>query len=130
FRAIVWWATGDLRKATRWAANAGRYFGYALIAAGVVMILGFPVPIFGRGLVSGLWLVFIGWFLSRAATASYRQLVIREALSEIEVVDLMRRRIIAVPAEASVADLVAYAFETDQESFPVVVGDQLVGVVP
>jgi Zn-dependent protease/CBS domain-containing protein len=130
FRAIVWWITGDLRKATRWASNSGRYFGYALIGAGVLMILGVPVPIFGRGLVSGLWLVFIGWFLSRAATASYRQLVIREALSEIEVADLMRRRIIAVPADASVADLVAHAYETDQESFPVVVDGRMVGIVP
>src|SRR5690606_35910497 len=130
FRAIAWWITGDLRKATRWASSAGRYFGYLLIAAGVAMILGLPVPLFGRGPVSGLWLVFIGWFLSRAASASYRQLVIREALREVAVADLMRRRVVAVPVDASAADLVAHAFETDQESFPVVVGDRLVGLVP
>ena len=63
FRAAVWQATGDLRRATRWATAGGRAFGYVLIAAGAFLIMRGP-------LISGLWLAFIGWFLASAAASS------------------------------------------------------------
>jgi Zn-dependent protease len=64
-RAALWWSTSDLTKATRWAAAAGKLVAYGLIVFGVISM-------FGGGFVQGLWLVFIGWFLSNAAHASVR----------------------------------------------------------
>ena len=74
-RAALWAATRDLTKATRWAAGIGQGFGLLLIFAGISMIFGIRVPWLGRGLVPGLWSAFIGWFLYRAAAASYSRVV-------------------------------------------------------
>src|SRR5262249_43220081 len=76
-RALLWWATGDLEKATRLASGAGRGVGWGLMTVGLLMAFGFRVPIFGTGIGSGLWVALIGWFLNQAARASYAALRIR-----------------------------------------------------
>lgn len=129
-RAALWWATGDMLAATRWASLAGRAVGLALITCGVFMVLGFRVPYFGTGFGGGIWLVFIGWFLQNAARASYEQLVIRHHLATVPVARLLRTDIYTVRPELSVAELVNdYVMGTDQTSFPVVVDGELVGNV-
>src|SRR5215831_6375059 len=72
-RALLWAATGDYSRATRWAAGVGQAFGLLLIFAGIGMIFGVSIPLLGSGFVPGLWLAFIGWFLNGAAASSYRQ---------------------------------------------------------
>jgi CBS domain-containing protein len=131
FRAIVWWATGSIETATRWASAFGRAFALLLVAIGVAMAMGIAVPFFGVGLGSGLWLVLIGWFLYKAAHAGYAQLVMREAFRDVRVAQLMRRRFDAVSARASIAELVRnHILQGDQDVFPVVGDDdRLVGVV-
>jgi len=62
---LLWGISGDRIRATRWAASGGRLFGSLLMALGIAMILGVQIPFFGTGFVGGLWLLFIGWFLSR-----------------------------------------------------------------
>jgi Zn-dependent protease len=90
-RATLWGISKDLREATRRASLVGRFFGWTLIAIGFAMIVGFHFPLLGGGLFNGMWLAFIGWFLSNAAAASYRALVIRETLGGVRVAELMRR---------------------------------------
>jgi Zn-dependent protease/CBS domain-containing protein len=92
FRAALWAATSNLRTATRWAARVGQTFGWLLILLGVAMAFGAYVPVLGGGLVQGLWLAFIGWFLNGAAATSYRQLVVRQLLQDVPVARLMRRQ--------------------------------------
>jgi len=59
-RAIAWKRTGDRNRATRFAARLGRVFAYLMIGAGVLL--------FARGdVVGGIWMAFIGIFLSQAA---------------------------------------------------------------
>jgi Zn-dependent protease len=65
-RAIVWSLTGDRSKATRWAVLGGRSFGMVLIVLGAIQALTVSP-------VSGLWLVFIGWFLRNLAGSSLQQ---------------------------------------------------------
>jgi Zn-dependent protease len=73
FRAVVWALTGDMNRATRWAARSGRAIALLMIAGGGIMIL--------RGnWGGGLWLAFIGWFLESAASQSAQQASVREAL--------------------------------------------------
>jgi Zn-dependent protease/CBS domain-containing protein len=113
-RAGLWKATGSLRKATRWASRIGQGFGIALIAFGITLVL-------GGGLGQGLWLILIGWFLTSAAKASYRQLVFKQALDGVEVEDVMRSRLHQVPPDLTLDRFVDdYVLATDQGVFPVV----------
>ncbi len=121
FRAAVWQATGDLRRATRWATSGGRAFGYVLIAAGAFLIMRGP-------LISGLWLAFIGWFLASAAASSYRQFVLMRAISDVPVTRVARLTS-AVPAEMSARDLADLYVSGVPPALPVVRDGRMVGVV-
>lgn len=129
-RALIWGATGNLRKATRWASGAGQVFAWFLIASGVAMILGMRVPVFGAGAIGGLWLAFIGWFLNNAALLSYRQLIMREALEDLPVERLMQTDFSAVSPTLTVAELVdEHLLRSSQRSFPVLENGKLAGLV-
>jgi CBS domain-containing protein len=129
-RALMWAVTGNLRRATRWASGAGQAFAWFLMATGVAMVLGARVPLLGGGLIGGLWVAFIGWFLNNAAALSYRQLVIREALRDVPVARLMLTQLATVPPDLSVSALVdRHLLRSDQRAFPVVANGRLEGMV-
>lgn len=129
-RAILWRATGSLERATRWATAAGQGIGLLLVFVGICMSFGVRVPLFGTGLVSGLWLAFLGWFLAGAAAASYQQLVLTALLAGVQVRRIMRRDVAVVSPELTVARFVdEFLMRSDQRGFPVVLGGQLVGLV-
>jgi len=129
-RALLWGATGDLHRATRWASRGGQAFAWLLAGIGIAMMFGVAVPPFGRGLVSGLWLVFIGWFLNNAATMGYRQLVVRDALEDVPVSRLMLRNITTVDPGQSVDELIEQQLmPSGQRAFPVTENARLVGLV-
>ena len=130
-RSILWAATNHLRTATRWASRVGQAIGWLLIIAGLAMIFGARIPFFGTGFFGGLWLAFIGWFLTTAAIQSYQQVVIHDILEGVPVARLMRTTVPTVPATISIGDLVhAHIMGTDERCFPVLQdGDQLAGLV-
>ncbi|MDQ2694650.1 MAG: site-2 protease family protein [Pseudomonadota bacterium] len=129
-RAILWGATGDLRRATRWASQLGQLFAWVLIGTGIAMMLGIRMPIFGVGFINGLWLAFIGWFLNNAALMSYRQLLVRETLEDVPVRRMMQTRFATVAPDLSVGELVdRYLMPTDQRAYPVLDDGRLVGLV-
>lgn len=66
-RSVLWQLTGSLTKATRWAAGAGRLFGWLLIGWGAWM---FVVP---GARLAGSWAMFLGWFLAGAAAGASRR---------------------------------------------------------
>jgi Zn-dependent protease len=123
FRAMMWWLTGDLQRATRIASDAGRLFGWSLIILGVVQAV-------SGMLLQGLWLVLIGWFLSNAASASYRMLVLKDLLDGVRARDMMRSRFGSVPAQMRVADFVEnHLMQSPQLLWPVLEDEQLIGLV-
>jgi len=129
-RAALWAATRDMTKATRWAAAAGRAFGVLLIVAGISMMLGAAVPLLGRGVISGVWVALIGWFLQGAAASSYSQVLLSDLLDDVPVSRLMRGRTVAIDPALSVEKLVDdYFMATAERAFPVVADDRLVGIV-
>jgi Zn-dependent protease/CBS domain-containing protein len=129
-RALLWWRTGDLEKATRMASGSGRAVGWALMIAGLFMAFGFRVPIFGTGVGSGLWLALIGWFLNNAARASYTALRIKNRLTRVPVREVMRSSLDTVTPEMPLAMLVRdHIMRSDQTSFPVTIGTDLAGVI-
>lgn len=73
-RAIGWGISGNLHQATQVAAVLGRLIAYGFILWGTWQV-------FGGNWSNGLWLVFIGWFLENAASASIQQVAVRDFLA-------------------------------------------------
>lgn len=123
FRGVVWKLTGDLTKATRWATNGGKALGYALMGLGLLQT-------FAGGVLGGLWMLFIGWFLRGAAEASYTQHLLRGILEGIRADEVMTADPESVPPDLSLRELVEERFlRRRYQSFPVVDGEQLVGLL-
>ncbi len=129
-RSILWAITRNLRRATHWASLVGQAIAWLMILTGIAMIFGVRLPLLGTGFISGLWLIFIGWFLNSAAAQSYRQVIIEDILAGVSVSQLMRMNPLAVPAAISIGDLVRdYMMGTEEQSFPVMSGGQFAGIV-
>lgn len=129
-RSILWAVTKNLRRATRWASWVGQTIGWLMIIAGIAMVFGLEIPVFGRGLVGGLWLAFIGWFLNNAAIQSYQQVVVQDILEGVPVARVMRANVPTVPPNVPVSMLVQhYLIGTDERAFPVLEGDHVIGLV-
>jgi len=123
FRAIVWKATGDLTKATRWATAGGKALGYGLMALGFL-------EAFTGAVLGGLWLVFIGWFLRGAAEVSLRQHMVARVLQGVRAADVMSERPETVPPGITLQELVDdHLLRRRYQSFPVVDRERLVGLV-
>jgi Zn-dependent protease/CBS domain-containing protein len=129
-RALLWAATGDLRLATRRASQGGQAFAWFLMGTGLLMIFGLRVPGLGGGFVSGLWLMFIGWFLNNAALMSYRQLVLRDSLEDVPVARVMQTQLTHVDAGTTLRTLVDdLVMPSGQRSFPVEDQGRFAGIV-
>jgi Zn-dependent protease len=89
-RAIVWWRTGDRNRATRLAARLGRGVAYLMIGLGAVMLLTFDP-------IGGIWLAFIGFFLSQAARSAEVQAAFAGQIEGVRVADVMDAEPVAVP---------------------------------
>ncbi|WP_420633104.1 M50 family metallopeptidase [Candidatus Palauibacter sp.] len=123
FRSIVWAATGDLVRATRWATRGGRLFGAALIVLGVFNL--------SRGqMISGLWAALIGWFVVNAATSSLRHFELRHLLRQIPVGAVMDPRPRTIEASLPVDRAISeYFLRGNQEAYPVERDGGLIGIV-
>ncbi len=99
-RAALWRIRGDRYKATRNAATVGQLIGYLLIAFGI--LLAFQPG----GIVAGIWLALIGWFLSSAAEQASAQTGIERTLLGVRVRDIMEPEPPSVSPNESVASLV------------------------
>lgn len=129
-RSILWAITGNLRRATQWASQVGQFVAWVFIVAGIMMVFGYDIPLLGTGLVNGLWIAFIGWFLNSAALQSYQQVVIHDMLHGVPVSRLMRLNPPTVSSNVSISSLVHdHVMGTDDHAFPVVDDGQLVGIV-
>jgi Zn-dependent protease len=73
FRAIVWYVTGNLRRATQVAAGLGQVIAFGFIFLGLWQI-------FSGNWADGLWTAFIGWFMNTAAVSTLRQATMEDLL--------------------------------------------------
>lgn len=129
-RAVMWALSGDLHRATYRASLAGRAFAWLLVAVGILMILGIEVPLLGGGLINGLWLAFIGWYLNNAALLSYRELLLRESLEHVPASKLMLTRFVRVTPHMRIDTLIdEYLMTSGQRAFPVEADGRLIGMV-
>jgi Zn-dependent protease len=98
FRAIVWAITHNMQRATRIAANVGRFFGFLFIVVGFMRVF--------RGDLGGLWIAFIGWFLHNAASAQLYHVMFQTLLAGHTVSQAMSGHCAAVPADLTLQQLV------------------------
>jgi len=127
---IAFWLPGKVKTSEFLTVAASNYSFKLLIALGVLMLFGLVVPVLGGGAWSGLWLMFIGWFLSNAALASYRQLLVKETLEAVPVARLMRTQLDRVDPELSVRQLVEeHLMQSGQRVLPVERDGRFLGLV-
>jgi Zn-dependent protease len=120
-RAAIWGITKDLHTATWWASAVGQAIGWTFVFVGVAIVFGAQVPFFGRGVVAGLWLAFIGWFLSSAAAQTRRRQLVREVLEGVSVSRLVIPAGPIVPAHVNLNSLVSdWMIRSGERAFPVV----------
>ena len=81
-RAALWRWRGDRVRAAVAASRAGRVFGYALVALGVLQVL-------TGGGFGGIWLALIGLFIVNAASAEEQQSLLGARLGGTRVRDVM-----------------------------------------
>src|SRR5262245_33796517 len=128
--SILWAITKNFRVATLWSAGVGHLIAWLMIICGMAMAFGVTIRFFGTGLINGLWLIFLGWFLNVAASQSYRQVVVQDLLDDVPVKLLMRNKVDAVSPDIPVSTFVyQYLIATGESAFPLVIGDQIVGLV-
>jgi CBS domain-containing protein len=109
--------------ATRWASRGGQAFGYLLVGFGLLSL-------WQGYMLNGLWAAFIGWFLSSAASSSWRQFQARQLLAHVPVERVMTADPVALDAEARVADVVEEHFlRRPFSAYPVTRGREVVGLV-
>lgn len=122
-RAVIWWKTGSMTVATKWASDVGKGFAWALIVLGVVRI-------FSGALVGGFWLVLIGMFLKGLAATGYESVVVKQSLEGVRVDDVMIRDVISIPAELTLHDAAdEYFMRYGHGGFPVVREGRAVGLI-
>ena len=122
-RSIIWGASGDLTRATYWAALLGQAFAWVLIAWGVMQF-------FAGNWLSGVWSGLIGWFLHNAATGSYQQLLMKQALHGEAVRHFMVPGVTAVPPSLDLRHWVEdFVYRSGARLFPVASDGRLEGFI-
>ncbi len=103
-------------KATQQAAEVGKVFAVLL---GII------------GLCSNLLLVLLAFFIYMAASGEAQQTTLKAAFEDVQVADVMTPRpdLDVVTEETTVAELVDRMFRERHTGYPVMDGDDLVGLV-
>lgn len=121
-RAAIWRFTGSIRKATQWSALSGQAFGWLLMGFGLLRVL--------AGDFGGLWLALVGWFLARAAQSAYQQLLLRRALSDVSVSQVMTQEVPIIDADSRIPEFVeGYVLRHEHTVYPVTRNGDFVGVI-
>ena len=122
--AVVWRWTKNRLRATQIAATIGRVAAIALVVYGAFVML-----YSGGGSFSGLWLMFIGWFLLQAGGAEQMQAELLDALQGLTARDIAVPAPDPLPADATADAALQIMMKTGNRAFPVMLGDQLLGIL-
>ncbi len=122
-RAGIWHWKKDLVPATRLAVTISKLFAYGIIGFGFFSILFI-------NLISGIWLIFIGWFLKSGADQGLKQTIIMQAISDLKVNEIMTTLVSSIPAGKTVQEAETEFFDAAKHGgFPVIDGEKIVGIV-
>jgi Zn-dependent protease len=122
-RSIIWWRTGNLRRATRIAALFGSIFAVVLVVGGLSQIV-------SGNAIGGTWQVLIGIFLAAAASQARNQNGAAMNLKGVSVSDLMDRSPLAASPAITVETLVnEYVYGLNRKFIIVAEDGQALGYV-
>ena len=122
--ALVWRWTQSRLRATQIAATIGRIMAIFFVGYGI-----FETLYSAGGSFSGLWLVFIGWFLLQAGGAEQMHAELLSALQGLTAADIAVPAPEPVPADATADVALQIMMRTGNRALPVVLGDQLLGIL-
>lgn len=122
-RAALWAWKKNLRSATRIASQIGSGFGLVMMILGVLWVL--------QGIfIAGMWWFLIGVFLRVTAAASFKQVVLQEALQDQPIRRFMTSQPLTVPPSLSIEQLVQdYIYRHHFKMFPVIENSRLLGCI-
>ena len=122
-RAWLWHRQRSFGAATRSAAKAGQAFGAMLVGIGLLGLFSGPG-------VGGIWLAFLGWFIVQAAQAEAAMALLKQAVGDVRVRDVMRPDPVTVAPDVSVADFLEQAgAHLGFSTYPVTDDGELRGLV-
>ena len=123
-RAIAWWRTGNRASATRFAATLGRIFAYLMMGLGGLLIL-------SGDLISGIWLIFVGFILNGSARGAIAQTQVADRIEGLSVGDVMDRQPVAIPERLTIEQaLDEFVLRYRYPWFPVIDGSsRFIGVI-
>jgi Zn-dependent protease/predicted transcriptional regulator len=123
--ALMRWKR-DYDQSTKIAVRIGIAISYGFMAFGFITM-------FSVSFVSGMWIMFMGWFLNSGAQSYLSQHELSTTLSGVRLRDIMNTRFISVKPDITVNDLLNNYFNVYRKSeFPVVDekhGSNLLGAV-
>jgi Zn-dependent protease len=122
-RAILWWATGSMERATKAAAFVGQIIAVLFIGYGILRFFQ------GAGL-GGLWIAFIGWFLLQASSATLMQVQTGTLLGGLRVKDVMTTDSYTVDPDLTVQAFVnEHLLPSGRRCFLVMQDGRLIGLI-
>jgi Zn-dependent protease len=125
--ALLRWKR-DYDQSTKIAVRIGTAISYVFMAIGFFTML-------SGSFISGMWLLFIGWFLNSGAQSYLEQHQLSTTLSGVYLKDIMNTRYVSVKPDITVNELLNNYFNVYRKSeFPVVAaedatGNELLGAV-
>lgn len=122
-RGIIWGRNKDVLSSTRTVTNISRAISFIFIGLGLLDTIYYSD-------LSGIWLLFIGLFISSSAQASMNETRVTQALTGVTVGEMMTRDVKTVEPSLTLQQLQDYALTpTKHHGFPVVKDGELVGLV-
>jgi Zn-dependent protease/CBS domain-containing protein len=121
-QALIWGVTHDRPRATNAAGRVGVIFAWMMIAFGVLLVL-------TQGFGSGLWFMFIGWFLLLSAQGEERQAKLQVALRGHSTLQLTVPAATTLPADAHADTALKLMLAKGVRALPVMLGERFVGLV-
>ena len=97
-KALVWQVTGSRRRGLMVANGCGRFLSFLALGLGAVLLL-------RGGGISGAWLMLLGWFGLGAARNQSQVLQVQQALRDLRVKDVSRRRFRVLEASTTLRQL-------------------------
>lgn len=112
-RAFLWRRHGDSVRASIGAAHAGRVVAFILIALGLAEFV-------AGGLVGGVWLAFIGWFIFAASREEETRVSTQQIFAGVRVADAMTARPHTAPGWITVDEFIhRYVLGDRHSAYPV-----------
>lgn len=128
-RGIVWGWNKNFARSTRIVARTGQVIAYGMFALGAAAAVTNRTVQGVGGLVDGVWLAFIGWFILSAAKQTEAQVAARGSLEGLRVADIMTPELYTVGREISLEDYAREMVRSGRRAHLVVGGQELVGMV-